>query len=167
MAQKFPPHFSTCRKSRRRWDRTREGGKGRAEAAAATPRQLNGCARVRPWEVKLTKATNASSPFPHQTLALQPAPAGRPAGRRKANAAAEKAAKPPCLSLHPSLSGRGAGTSKEKPPPLPPVKQRGAATPTWGSKSCPRASLVCLRAGLQPGASRALIRAPATLKGCL
>lgn len=116
MAQKFPPHFSTCRKSRRRWDRTREGGKGRAEAAAATPRQLNGCARVRPWEVKLTKATNASSPFPHQTLALQPAPAGRPAGRRKANAA-EKAAKPPCLSLHPSLSGRGAGTSKEKPPP--------------------------------------------------
>lgn len=35
--------------------RTPRGRKGRAEPAAGTPRELNGCARVRPWEVRLPK----------------------------------------------------------------------------------------------------------------
>lgn len=85
--------------------------------------------------MRLTKATNASSPFPHQTLALQPALAERPPARWKANIA-EKAAKLPYLSLQSSLSRKGAGTSKEKAPPVTTSsgQAKGSSCPEMGEQ---------------------------------
>lgn len=118
--------------------------------------------------MRLTKATNASSPFPHQTLALQPALAGWPATRWKANIA-EKAAKPPYLSLHPSLSCRGAGTSKEKPPPVTTSfsQAKGRSRPEMGEQKLLQSLLsVSAHKALARG-QPTLTRAPPTLKGCL
>lgn len=130
------------------------GGKGRAEPAGATPRQLNGCARVRPWEVRLTKTTSASSPFPHQTLAQQPAPAGRPAARRRGQR---------CLRELPSGAACPAG-ARELPgrnpqqPPLPPAQTEGRSRPDVGEQQTAPQSLpsVCAQ-GSQPRASNAPI----------
>lgn len=143
MAQKFLPHFSTCRKSCRRWDRTWEGEKGQAEATEATPRQMNGCALIRPWEVKLMKA-----PMPHLRSHTRPSPCNLPRWDRppvnRRPALLRKLPSRLACPLNPSQSLGSAGISKEKPPPATTSSSKTeGSSPTWGSKSCPIAPQVC------------------------
>lgn len=146
MAQKFPPRSSTCRKSRRRWEPGLRWRERPSPSRNAPPAEWM-CARPAVG-VRLTKATDASSPFPHRTspsnLPRRDGPAVDPRSRHR---------KESCQAVLPVPSAPRCATERgnfraANGYHFLQLQRRGASRQTLGAEAALEPSRGCLRAGL-------------------